>query len=218
MVIINEPAVYKIIMRSNKPNAQVFQDKVCEEILPAIRKKGFYKLDNKDDFMLQDNRPKIKRLLDLSELDIEAEYLEIDYDWTKYTNKCVLYLVYIGDGLIKLGFSDCKIDKREIKHQSCESAFKQYRMVKVFEISGKLVEDKMKELLNIYRVKFDKQVEIFKPPSTIKNFMEIVETLLKDNDLKMSLMMAYQEISELKLKVSELEKKNLELQLLQLKS
>ena len=32
-------------------------------------------------------------------MDIEAELLEIDYDWT---NKCVLYVVYIGEGLIKL--------------------------------------------------------------------------------------------------------------------
>ncbi len=71
----------------------------------------------------------------------------------------------------------------------------------------------MKELLNIYRVKFDKQIEIFKPPSNLKHFIEMVESLLKDNDLKMSLSCANNEISELKLKVSEMEKKNLELQL-----
>jgi prophage antirepressor-like protein len=213
MTIINEPAVYKIIMRSNKPNAQVFQDKVCEEILPAIRKKGYYKLEENDDFLLQDNRPTIRRLLDLSDLDIEAELLEIDYDWTKWTNKCVLYVVYIGEGLIKLGFSDHKLDKREIKHQGSESNFKQYRMVKVLEISGKIAEDKMKDLLNIYRVKFHNQHEIFKPPSTIKNFIENIENLLKDNDLHMIITLQKKEIEELRLKVCEMEKKNLELQL-----
>jgi prophage antirepressor-like protein len=213
MSIINEPAVYKIIMRSNKPNTQVFQNKVCEEILPAIRKKGYYKVDERDSFPFQDNRPTIRRILDLSELDIEAELLEIEYDWTKWTNKCVLYIVYIGEGLIKLGFSDHKLDKRELKHQSSESNFKQYRMVKVIEISGKIAEDKMKELLNVYRVKFHNQHEIFRPPSTIANFIENVENLLRDNDLHMIISKQQQEIAELKLRVCEMEKKNLELQL-----
>ena len=213
MTIINEAAVYKIIMRSNKPNAQKFQDKVCDEILPSIRKKGYYKLEERENFLLQDNRPTIKRILDLSEMDIEAELLEIDYDWTKWTNKCVLYVVYIGEGLIKLGFSDHKLDKREIKHQSSESNFKQYRMVKVLEISGKIAEDKMKDLLNIYRVKFHNQHEIFKPPSTITNFIENIENLLRDNDLHMIITLQKKEIDELRLKVCEMEKKNLELQL-----
>ena len=120
MVIINEPAVYKLIMRSTKPEAQKFQEYVCMEILPSIRKKGEYKLTDERKMIL--NRP-IKQVLQLTDIDIEAENLEIEYDWTKWTNKCVLYIVYIGDGLIKLGFSDHKLDKREIKHQSSESHF-----------------------------------------------------------------------------------------------
>ena len=39
MIILSEPAVYKLIMRSNKPVAQKFQEVVCEEILPSLRKK-----------------------------------------------------------------------------------------------------------------------------------------------------------------------------------
>ena len=42
--IINESGVYKIIMRSNKPIAEKFQEVVCEEILPSIRKTGEFKL------------------------------------------------------------------------------------------------------------------------------------------------------------------------------
>ena len=44
MKIISEPAVYKLIIRSNKQIAQKFQEVVCEEILPSLRKKGEYKL------------------------------------------------------------------------------------------------------------------------------------------------------------------------------
>jgi prophage antirepressor-like protein len=42
--IINESGLYKIIMNSRKPIAQPFQEFVCEEILPSIRKTGEYKL------------------------------------------------------------------------------------------------------------------------------------------------------------------------------
>ena len=43
----------------------------------------------------------------------------------------------------------------------------------------------MKELLNMYRVKFHNQHEIFRPVSTIANFIENIENLVKDNDLHM---------------------------------
>ena len=46
MNIISEPAVYKLIMRSNKPIAQKFQEVVCEEILPSLRKKGEYHIQS----------------------------------------------------------------------------------------------------------------------------------------------------------------------------
>ena len=44
--IINEAGLYKLIMRSNKPVAQRFQEAVCEEILPSLRKKGEYKIQS----------------------------------------------------------------------------------------------------------------------------------------------------------------------------
>lgn len=39
---VNEPALYRLIFRSNKPKAEEFANWVCEEVLPAIRKHGFY--------------------------------------------------------------------------------------------------------------------------------------------------------------------------------
>lgn len=40
--IIPETDVYRLIMRSNLPAAEQFQNWVVEEILPAIRKRGYY--------------------------------------------------------------------------------------------------------------------------------------------------------------------------------
>lgn len=41
-IFINEQNLYKVIMRSDKPQAEPFQDWVCGEVLPAIRKTGGY--------------------------------------------------------------------------------------------------------------------------------------------------------------------------------
>lgn len=42
MIFIDEPNLYKVIMRSDKPQAEAFQDWVCGEVLPTIRKTGGY--------------------------------------------------------------------------------------------------------------------------------------------------------------------------------
>jgi len=39
---INEPNLYRVIFRSDKPQAKAFQDWVFEEVLPTIRKTGSY--------------------------------------------------------------------------------------------------------------------------------------------------------------------------------
>ncbi|EPP6381374.1 BRO-N domain-containing protein, partial [Vibrio alginolyticus] len=41
-VWIPENDIYRLVMRSNKPDAEKFQDWVCEEVLPKIRQDGMY--------------------------------------------------------------------------------------------------------------------------------------------------------------------------------
>ena len=41
--ILNESGLYGVILRSNKPEAKAFRKWVTGEVLPAIRKQGFYK-------------------------------------------------------------------------------------------------------------------------------------------------------------------------------
>lgn len=41
---VNEANLYRVIMRSDKPQAEAFQDWVCEEVLPSIRKTGKYSM------------------------------------------------------------------------------------------------------------------------------------------------------------------------------
>ena len=42
---INEAGLYKLVLKSKLKSAEVFQDWVCMEVLPAIRKTGFYSSD-----------------------------------------------------------------------------------------------------------------------------------------------------------------------------
>ena len=47
--IIPESDVYRLVMRSNLPGAVEFQDWVCEEVIPSIRKTGGYLMAKPDD-------------------------------------------------------------------------------------------------------------------------------------------------------------------------
>ena len=44
---INEPNLYRVIFRSNKPEAVKFQDWIFEEVIPQIRKTGGYQVGQK---------------------------------------------------------------------------------------------------------------------------------------------------------------------------
>jgi prophage antirepressor-like protein len=41
MATVNESGLYKLIMRSDKPQAREFQDWVTREVLPSIRRTGW---------------------------------------------------------------------------------------------------------------------------------------------------------------------------------
>ena len=41
-LLVNESGLYKLIMRSDKPEAEKFQNWIADEVLPSIRKHGAY--------------------------------------------------------------------------------------------------------------------------------------------------------------------------------
>lgn len=49
LVYIPEKDVYRLIMRSKLPDAEKFQDWICDEILPSIRKTGGYLITKEED-------------------------------------------------------------------------------------------------------------------------------------------------------------------------
>nr|UVX89513.1 MAG: antirepressor protein KilAC domain [Bacteriophage sp.] len=65
--IISEPGLYKLIMRSRKPEANEFQRWVTHEVLPSIRKHGIYATNTTIDQILADPDFGIRLLTDLKE-------------------------------------------------------------------------------------------------------------------------------------------------------
>lgn len=64
---INEANLYKCIFQSRKPEAEKFQDWVCEEVLPAIRKHGIYATPQTIDNIIADPDNAIRMLQALKE-------------------------------------------------------------------------------------------------------------------------------------------------------
>jgi prophage antirepressor-like protein len=65
MLIINEPGLYKLVMRSNHTNSQEFQEWVYEEVLPSLRKTGEYKIQKEleeKNLQLETKETEIKQL------------------------------------------------------------------------------------------------------------------------------------------------------------
>ena len=67
MKYIPEPDVYRLIFKSNAPNAEKFNTYFAEEVLPTIRKHGMYATAEKIEQMLQDPENMIKVLTTLKE-------------------------------------------------------------------------------------------------------------------------------------------------------
>jgi len=100
-IIVSESGLYSLIMRSRKPIAKPFQRLVTKEILPQIRKNGFYlspKLSEKQETqLLQIVQAKYdRRYIDLTRkamIDFIMKYL-VDEDYTIRQAQALLSSVY----------------------------------------------------------------------------------------------------------------------------
>lgn len=94
VIYVSEKDVYRLIMRSNLPYAEKFQDWVCDEILPSIRKHGVYMSNEAIERTLADPDYLIrlaKQLKEERQKRIEIEEKNINkqlkyYKYEQYTN------------------------------------------------------------------------------------------------------------------------------------
>jgi hypothetical protein len=148
----------------------------------------------------------LKDFSTITEIDIEAEVLEDKVKIEEFTTDSVIYVSYIGKGMIKVGFSDGKLLQRNKKHTSSESLYSQWRIIQLFKVSGRPIEKMLHDFLSPYKTEFSKQKEIYKSVKTLESFLEMTQTFLLDNDLPMK-------IQRLEKKVHELQLENMQLKL-----
>lgn len=87
MVYIPEKDVYRLIMRSNLPNAEQFQDWVCDEVLPSIRKHGGYLTPDKIEEVLSNPDTIIRLVMQLKDEQSKRRDAEQHIAILTHTNK-----------------------------------------------------------------------------------------------------------------------------------
>ncbi len=98
--IINEPGLYAVILRSDKPEAKAFKRWVTHDVLPTIRKTGAYGV----------SQAQIDRLSTAQQL--LADWRKLAEDWEETTSRaCQRYLLawHLSGGLCDQGVSVWRI-------------------------------------------------------------------------------------------------------------
>ena len=90
-VYLSESGLYKLILRSKMKKAQLFSDWVTNDVLPSIRKYGYYKIKKSYEKDKNDLLEKINYLEKQNKLMIN------DLKKEKYPNGAVVYIIDYGD-------------------------------------------------------------------------------------------------------------------------
>ena len=114
--IINEAGLYRLIMRSNKPVAQKFQEVVCKEILPSLRLKGQYTIQSIYDKYkaLEDEKLRIEndnKLLEDDNIKLTEEKLRIEKEKLRIEKEKIALEKEKRDLSVKLALEEVQVIK-----------------------------------------------------------------------------------------------------------
>ena len=120
MIILKEAAVYQLVLRSTKPIAKKFQETVCENILPSLRKKGEYKIQSIIDKnkQLEDEKQKIleeKKQIEDNFIDLSEKHFKLDENHKRILYKNKRHRLKKGPCLYLLHNPDIPETKQMIK-------------------------------------------------------------------------------------------------------
>jgi prophage antirepressor-like protein len=90
-VFLTESGMYKLILKSNLPNAKVFNKWITDEVLPSIRKFGYYKIQKKTE-------QKVTKLLNkINYLEKENENMKNELKKDNYPDGALVYAIDYSD-------------------------------------------------------------------------------------------------------------------------
>jgi len=91
---VNEPGLYKLVFKSNKPEAEHFTDWIAEEVLPEIRQTGQFvaQPNSVEDLIIMQAKSvkELKEKLDHQEEQIQSikgAVIHTDQDWRNWVNQ-----------------------------------------------------------------------------------------------------------------------------------
>jgi prophage antirepressor-like protein len=102
--VVTEAGLYKIVMRSDKKIAEKFQEFVCEEILPSIRKTGEYKLEEYKKILEEKNKEIEENEKKLEEKD---KKIKIDEKEKNKLSKCIASVIKRNHHRYKFEVKEC---------------------------------------------------------------------------------------------------------------
>lgn len=90
MRLINEAGLYALVFRSNKPEAKVFSRWVRHDVLPAIRRTGSYRIQNKQEVSASDAVNAAKTIFETAGIIGNQAALALDKVYRSYTGRSAL--------------------------------------------------------------------------------------------------------------------------------
>ena len=148
--LLSESAVYKVIFKSRKEDAKIFQKWVCEEVLPSIRRNGKYELEQKLYEMeqrkdeLQQRKNELQKEIGNLQY-IQKRQLQKNYTRIKLTDRLVFMGIISEENLKKLMRKQITQDGRFVMELRDKFIF----VGRVMNISKRLSKRK-KEIDKIY--------------------------------------------------------------------
>lgn len=103
VTFINEPGLYRLIMRSNLPTAEKFMDWVCEEVLPSIRKTGSYSVATEKTIKQKQLTEPDRRLEEYKLLQARAPYMT-DEEILEWADNPDIIIYKVNGGRWQVGF------------------------------------------------------------------------------------------------------------------
>jgi hypothetical protein len=91
--------------------------------------------------------------------EIEVETIEMNNTLCINWNKPSLYITYIGNGIVKVGYSSTVLYSENRYQSSSETEYSEFRLLKTFEINNYNIETIIHKLLDRFYDSYQKQKE-----------------------------------------------------------
>ena len=153
MIYIKEAGLYALVMKSGMEEAENFQDWVLEEVLPSIRKNGYYVDPNITDEKIKQLEYELKEkdnLLEEKENQLNRLHIiqkELITYKKKITKDEIIYIVttadYARQGIYKVGRTKKKMKLRSSGHNNTHIKGDKVKVLREFKVNDSVIVERV---------------------------------------------------------------------------